>query len=118
MLEMKPLDPLNVISAQACEHLLYASSQAICPTFFHDLKLDQHGSRVSHVATDTSHDKPLKFPFWVIMKPNTREFWEWAVKVESQSGEVTLKDEIPITPKLVVLGEVYGHLQNLKIDLS
>jgi hypothetical protein len=98
MLEMKPLDLLDVISAQACEHLLYASSQAISPTFFHDFELDQHGSRVSHVAMDSSHDKPLKFPFWVIMKLNAHEFRVRAVKVESQSGEVMLKDEIPITP--------------------
>jgi hypothetical protein len=98
MLETKPLDLLDVESAQAYEHLLYASSQAIGPTILHDLELYQHGSRVSHLATDTSHDKPLKFPFRVIMEPNAREFWERAVKVESQSGEVTLKDEIPITP--------------------
>jgi hypothetical protein len=96
MLETKPLDLLDVMSTQACEHLLYAPSQAIGPTVLHDLKLDQHGSRVSHLATDTSHDKPLKFPFWVIMEPNAREFRERAVKVESQSGEVMLKDEIPI----------------------
>jgi hypothetical protein len=98
MLETKPLDLLDMISAQACEHLLYASSQAIGPTVLHDLKLDQHGSRVSYLATDTSHDKPLKFPFRVIMEPNARELREWAVKVENQSGEVTLKNEIPITP--------------------
>jgi RNA:NAD 2'-phosphotransferase (TPT1/KptA family) len=86
------------MSAQACEHFLYAPSQAISPTVLHDLKLDQHGSRVPHLSTDTSHDKPVKFPFRVIMEPNAREFREQAVKVESQSGEVTLKDEIPITP--------------------
>jgi hypothetical protein len=32
------------------------------------------------------------------MEPNAREFRERAVKAESQSGEVTLKDEIPLTP--------------------
>jgi hypothetical protein len=98
MLEAKPLDLLYVMSTNVCEHLLYALGQAIGPSVLHDLELDRCGGGVSHLATEAGCDKPLKFPFRVIMKPTAHELQKQAVKVKSQGSEVALKDEVSIMP--------------------
>jgi hypothetical protein len=98
MLEAQPPDLLDVMATEACEHLLHAPGQAINPIVLHNLELDKCGGAVSHLTADTGHDKPLKFPFRMIIEPTSHELWEWATKVDSKGGEILFKDKIPIMP--------------------